>query len=488
MTALTRVCAPFILTLILANLSAALTAGPAQSQAIPACSISDLEISFQMADGLHDQYILAANFRNITNYACALNPAADEPVFSFRGTPPEAFGTHCYPVGSLVHDCVTSRASVVGSSVTLEPGAVAHQSYSWKTARAQSGAQCAIPQALDNTVNQSRAHFRLFSTVLLPQICSSVSASPYLSGPLPGPYVTPGNSQLFPSIHFLPGDDKYYLNEHVPIRAVIDDPGGVLFMDEHSCPSLLLEQRRPDGWVVFMETRSKPCISDSSTSLATTKMDVEAEIRGSELGPGDNQVALSAITKLRNHQQLTVVASPILHLNILDPATIKPKWGPQNKGIAVSLILEKDTYQLGQDIPLHIAMANLGAEHSIFGGEGPKVKVEVRDSCGVPLEPRGEAVWNTHGWCIEYPRGRVVANELSLSDMGLVPDIPGSYTVTAMWSVFAEPACNIVVTSTTGEPVQLPITAESEPTTFYVVDQKHPRGMNVGKCASAAPK
>jgi hypothetical protein len=388
--------------------------------------MSDLDITFQIANTLQSAtppiyaYTLAANFRNVSGYACTLNRAADEPNFFFQRAPSAQLFTRCVSP----QECAPSRASVDGPGVTLEPGTVGHQKYTWQIVPAHPDEPCVKAYLMDNTVNQDRAHFRLTSTILLRPICSPVIASAYASGPFPSDHrSTAGNSQLLPEIHFVPATEKYYEQGRVPISAVIEGPGQLLSLEQHSCPTLLVRIRaKLSGWIRFEEVRQKPCKSEPGVAAPGVRIALETELEGTELARGDNEVALSAVVELRS-PQLMIIASPSFYLNIADPATMERKWGPQVKGIAVSLVLDKNTYELGSDIPLHIAMRNVAAEDTVIGtADPPRVQVELRDSCGLRLEPRDGVIWNGHGWCAEYPRGKIVPNELSLRDMGLVPE------------------------------------------------------------------
>jgi hypothetical protein len=105
--------------------------------------------------------------------------------------------------------------------------------------------------------------------------------------------------------------------------------------------------------------------------------------------------------------------------------------------LGVDLTLDKDTYALGEDIPLHIAMANFSSTVPIVAPypiwDPPAIAVEVRNSKGNQVPVSGGAIWTGHGSCGTYSSGVIVQDELKLSQMGLLPREPGVYSLVAVW-------------------------------------------------------
>ncbi len=136
---------------------------------------------------------------------------------------------------------------------------------------------------------------------------------------------------------------------------------------------------------------------------------------------------------------MTLVASNALAMTIVDPATIVPAWGPEVAGLAVSLVLDKQDYSVGEDVPLRINIETFRAAQDIGSGELPcfaGVLVEVRDSAGAVVRSR-ERNWFCagHGRQTRYPVGKqVYVQGLTLSASGALPDRPGDYSVTVTWN------------------------------------------------------
>jgi len=436
----------------------------------------DLDLTLQIADGPNHDYVLAVNFRNISSNTCTLNRAADEPSFYLNAAPPSGWFAGCSTVnaGSL-YECAPSRASVAGPGVTLAPGATGHQEYRWKTAPSHAGEPCVQTHWMDNTVNQDRVQFLLLSKSLLKPICSEVTAGPYLSGAFTSDAVAAGVP--LPTLRAESDKNNYYVRESAPMRVLVHDPGGLLPRDQDSCPVVLVRLRYPPGGGTrFEEAWNHKCTIDAPGGVLTE----ETVLGISQLRTGDNDVQISALAALRGRQFL--VNDPrSLHWNVAEAPSSARQWGPQVHGLAVSLTLDKETYALRRDIPLHIAMQNFAAGVPIFGDspiwDPPAVKVEVRDACGVPLTPSDEAIWTGHGLCATYAPGQPVSNELTLRQMGLLPKVPGSYTVVVTWKPLTGASCD--------SPKSPYATVESSPVSFRVVDEKHPEAASNAKCASS---
>jgi hypothetical protein len=152
----------------------------------------------------------------------------------------------------------------------------------------------------------------------------------------------------------------------------------------------------------------------------------------------DGEYALQVSGWVTREGHYTFVSTPdVLRLSVVDGKFIHRKWGQQIRGLGVDLTLDKDFYALGEDIPLHIAMANFSSAERIVAEiplwDPPAIAVEVRDSNGNAVPISGGAAWIGHGSCGTYAPGVIVQDELKLSQMGLLPREPGAYSAVAVW-------------------------------------------------------
>ena len=162
-------------------------------------------------------------------------------------------------------------------------------------------------------------------------------------------------------------------------------------------------------------------------------------------------------TNERSFQVFQVISSPddayihLLRSNILrvkyaNAATITRKWGPQVKGIAVDVAVDKDTFLTGEDVPLHLAVENFSSGEAVYGPStldhfcdtSTFFKIEVRNSNGETMffNPRSGLTTAYAGrmgcpvWDTRLPRAIVVPYETTLGKEGWLPTHQGTYTVT----------------------------------------------------------
>jgi hypothetical protein len=147
---------------------------------------------------------------------------------------------------------------------------------------------------------------------------------------------------------------------------------------------------------------------------------------------------------------LEVTRVPIETTDVPYDTTLR-KWGRQVKGVAVDVTLDKETYKIGEDIPLHIAMENFSADVPILSLSPiwtpcSLVGVEVRNrQTGQVLQPGGFiCTEGGPGGLWRYVKGSAVRLEKSLKNEGLLPAEPGMYSVTVKWQTYEgnDDTCN----------------------------------------------
>ena len=159
--------------------------------------------------------------------------------------------------------------------------------------------------------------------------------------------------------------------------------------------------------------------------------------------PGEYTFEVFQVAASSDDSQIRPAQSNILHIQIADPSTIPRKWGPKVKGLAADVTLDKDTFRLGEDVPLHIAIENFGAEVPVSSAipmVPSVVEIEVRDAEGqpVPISGRFHDPFNYVGRyaAMRYPKGEVVPLERTLWRDGWLPNRSGTYTVVVTWATW----------------------------------------------------
>jgi hypothetical protein len=159
--------------------------------------------------------------------------------------------------------------------------------------------------------------------------------------------------------------------------------------------------------------------------------------------PGEYTFEISQVGDSSEEGRLRPARSNIVHIEIADPSTIARKWGSKVKGLAVDVALDKATFRVGEDVPLHIAIENFDAKVPVFGvspTEHNVVEIEVHNAGGqsVPISERFLYSFNYvgQGSSMRYPKGKMVPLERTLWGDGWLPNQPGTYTVVVTWTTW----------------------------------------------------
>lgn len=224
--------------------------------------------------------------------------------------------------------------------------------------------------------------------------------------------------------------------ERVVLKAVIVGSDWVGL----GCPLLTELVRLPDGSERNDELGPGARCSQDSSGKIEVKFDAGHVTYW--YGLGEYHVRLVLGGKYRDPNKTFPISNEIA-LTMADAAIIERNWGPKDHGVAADLSLDKETFALGEDVPLHIAVENFGANVPIYGFSPSwnplaAVKIEVRESNGQPVKQTCNRAWTSGGpaamW--RYRRGMIVPIERSLAGDGFLPDHPGSFTVSVTWNVF----------------------------------------------------
>jgi hypothetical protein len=106
--------------------------------------------------------------------------------------------------------------------------------------------------------------------------------------------------------------------------------------------------------------------------------------------------------------------------------------------------LDKDTYRIGEDVPLHLAIEDFDADVPLYTWDPlwdpcMVVGIEVQDAAGHPLSADerfpDSSICTGHGFGPRpFQKGKVVPLERTLRAEGWLPNHPGKYTIVLTWS------------------------------------------------------
>lgn len=425
------------------------------------CTPADLDAYLGFINGPGDYYSVVIDQRNISTHPCNFDGPDYGPSFV-----PDRVSDGAAPV-KLCYNCEDTRQL---AAPTINPGQVVRQIFRWKTKPQSQTARCLSPKWMSGPV-------LLVAPSLLKQICFSVEVSRFNLVEPPHPSFVadePGDSGQGPEFQLTSGRNRYYAGQRFPLHLALSHSNPESVSTGESCPTLYLRERSPDGATRIDELQPasiKGCPGhDTGHPLADWESGLEfdsgANTRWS--GFGEHAMQVYQLRGSPDDDQFRFISSNVLRIQLADPAALVRKWGPLVKGVAADITLDKDTFRLGEDIPLHLAIENFNAEVPIYSWDplwDPcfVVGIRVQDAAGKSL-PESQrfpdsSICMGHGRGPRlYPRGEIVTMEWSLAAKGWLPNHLGTYSVVLSW-------CPLT-SSTADVTAQYPFTIDGLPTSL----------------------
>ena len=415
----------------------------------------DATLAFSSPPGEHE---VAINYRNISDTACMMGGGIGA-MFDDWHEGSNIWAKECRNCG--VHGT---------EPLVLAPGESGYFLLRWKSL--SDGSEPCTDADGFNTNNVT-----VVAPSLLDQVCSAVDERSFLPGSFRRNWPDSGADTGY-SVELSAPDSVLYAGDSFPFRAVVSDPKGQLALDDHSCPITFIRTRDASGSTMFHQISgfSPRCRMASFGAGRTIEMEMRAPGLGVLNIPGSTSVRFYVLTGPGNAREVALAASNSLQMRIVDPATLTPNWGPEVAGVAISLVLDKETYKTGEDVPVRIDLENFSATQEIGSGElpcGAGLTIEVRDSAGAPVQDRRSGwVCTGHGWQTAYPPGKPVpVPGIALGYLRLLPDHPGTYTVTTTWNVNSFVPGHMA--GELGRPLQPYAIVHSQPATFRIVPERY---------------
>jgi len=444
-----------------------------------ACEAENLDIGFEAPDLSIDPTSMVFHLRNIGAHPCATEPTP-KVWFTDRKL---RFADVQTCLNCIAGQAVDPQEGKLGA--LLRPQAAAHVALSFKAKSEQPSACKEVDGISFSAVEIYPTGPQTFAKVYLGSrtipICSRVDVSPVtLDGVNEPPRLS---SSGWVSLKLSSARGKYYDQEQISLHIAAEGPISLLKLNDQGCLTLFQRSRYPDGFTRFDEVgdhASRCKVTTDSLGLPGRKveMDLDSGHRSRWDGRGEHVIDMAYMAPPGQREGAFLAISNTLHLTIADASLIPRNWGPQTKGVAVDVTLDKDTYELGEDVSLHLAVQNFAADVPVYGA-GPEmcneiVNVEVRDRTDGLLVKRSG--WGAPCWwsgpvlrpgLAHYPLGQIVTQERTLRGDSWLPDYPGNFTVSATWAVYDCQLCNMHDT----RPYAV---AHSAPRAFQIIDSAHP--------------
>lgn len=241
----------------------------------------------------------------------------------------------------------------------------------------------------------------------------------------------------------------YNRGEWFPLRVSLTEQDAELQAEPASCPILCLRQRSPDGWTRIDEIQPLAVKGCKHFSLGRTAGDwqsgfeIDSGANSRWGGLGEHAFQVFQVARAADDKEVHITSSNVLRVQIADPEKMPRKWGPHVKGIAADVTLDKDTFRVGEEVPLHIAIENFDAEGSVYGGDPTwdpclVIGLKVLDARGQVLTPNDRLP--PRSYCMGhgrspmlYAKGKLIPLERSLGAQGWLPNHPGTFIIVVTW-------------------------------------------------------
>jgi hypothetical protein len=276
---------------------------------------------------------------------------------------------------------------------------------------------------------------------LLKQVCSDVEGGVYESGPFRA------KSEDSALLVLSAPKPSFFLDEQFFLTVV----GPRIAKDEAGpCPKLFRLERSPDGFTRLDALTGAGFVGCQSywpgrqKGNWNTGFPIEAGASSHWAGLGEHQFQVFEQIEAMGSPNPTFRHSQILTLQIADPSTITRTWGPRVNGVAADVTLDKSTYQVNEDISLHLAVENFNAAGSVHAWDPlwdpcSAISIRVLDIQGKDLPDnsrQGMNLCSGHGFGPnkEFSQGKLYPIERSLTNEGWLPKEPGTYTIVVTWT------------------------------------------------------
>jgi hypothetical protein len=400
----------------------------------PPCEIADLDSTLHLHNEHSGFFSVTEEVRNRSTRACRLEYAS--PSFQAVQRHGPLIRTHV----DVCRNCDREGHESRPSPLVLAPDAIAHATISWESKLSPDHPQCVAMGAMYVNFGPRSAGATLYPGWPGIPICSTVTAGWFVPGPDPK-----APRKGVATLRISAAKTSYFPREHM-LLSVTSSNSGKLPEAGQTCPPFLQRIRYPNGATTYVPLAGDPrCKILSASHHSPESPELEVTLLANvywELGEYQLQLLQYAQPGKHDNTWRLVAKSDNFRYSLSSSYKIERTWGPDVNGLAATVTLEKMTYSLGEDVPLHIALKNISVpDRSLHIRLCTDAVITVRNDKGEKIEPENdEEFCSQNGTNNPYlPPSDLVPREHSLKLMGLLPRQPGTYTIESTWTIYPRP-------------------------------------------------
>lgn len=456
------------LALLLLPLIALAWVAPAVAQdgKVPECTAADLDVTFSFHRTSDHFESIVFHVHNISGRACVLQGGGPGAIFDDFKDGHNIWATLCFA-------CTADgkQSEEYGRVITLPAGGRAHKSYRWAAVSTDPKMPCLDADGLNTYINSDMNHeYLVIARSLITRVCSVVEVSTYAlnaegseHGDMP-----PGAGALKLTADKTDNIQGELVELHV--EGQTPAAGG-------ACAPLFFRARAESGSTRF-EERDDACAksADKTTNAVPLRADLHLNDGFGMTEAGNYTLEVSELAGWDVDGTALLARSKPLEMRFADPATLQRAWSPREKGLGIALNLDRELYEVGQDVHLHTVVEDFEAKPAIYSSNcSLAVSIEVRDAEGklvpsrrfTPGYPIREIMTCHLGRTSLFAKHEPVPMESTLREWAMLPDQPGEYTVTATWTALRQ-VDGPIPKDSLGIPLEIYAVVRTQPVRFRI--------------------
>jgi hypothetical protein len=412
----------------------------AQDIQTPECNKAGMEMHLRFSRGPGHIFNLVVTGKNISGQPCIFDHDLFDPDNGSNR------GIKCRDCRLDLRDGKNYRPRPV-----IGPGEISREQYRWITVAAGDCAECISPTPSEWGTGCIRpAELRseawlLKAPSLLADMCSEIHV---VGVDILRPSDAEAGVGADVSLRLTALRPAYYVHERMPLR-IAGRENNAKSVPVNKCAPLYLWSRTADG-----STEMREINTDATNGCAQQKFNYEpnfvfadsewrspADERRSNYG--EQQLQIFELHDAPPEGPVELAASNELKAQIYGGENRNLRHWTETKGLAADVLLDQDTYRLGENVPLHLVIANFEASAPIYIFDPNwdpcfSLSIEVLDGSGNPLpEEKRDGVpvgCSGHGFAPRLmPKGELIALEWNLKWFGWLPKEPGDYSIVLNW-------------------------------------------------------
>lgn len=439
----------FMLLVFAATLFTSSSIGRAQKPAASEpgdCTKADLEIHFGFYESPKDYFNFAVLGKNVTDRACVFQDSLFDPRFT--GDSPQF---RCQDCAKRQREGYRNDTAATFDPV-VQPGEIVRKQYRWRTTPENDSISCIRPKGMDSEYSFTWA---LETPSLMTDVCSDVSVvgtdvlAPRDKYQEEALWTNVRSTAEYKPLKLAAARTAFYIDEAFPLT--VSHPLTPLTRPySPACQPDFIWHRAADGRVrveVHSGNSSDGCRTLSFEFLPN-KVFFSSEWNSAEAkrqsNYGDQELQAFQQVDAGGDPHLHFIASNVVHIQIEGAENPNLRDWTRVKGLAADILLDRDTYQVGEDIPLHLAIANFSAQIPIYSWDPVwdpciSVGIKVLDDGGTALANDQRFLFppvlcSGHGFGPKlFDQGRIASLEWGLKSTGWLPNRPGTYTIVLSW-------------------------------------------------------